>query len=67
MAVIAGLILSWILVDHLTRAVWHPGWALMAAILLISGTQALTLAGISFLTRNSERRLARQIRKDAMT
>jgi dolichol-phosphate mannosyltransferase len=57
----ALLTLFWVILEHLTGT-WHLGWALLGTILLVSGTQALTLAGISVLTKNAERRLAREIR-----
>jgi len=50
----AGLILSWVALEHLTMAVWHQGWALLGGILLILGTQALTLAGISSRIRRDD-------------
>jgi hypothetical protein len=58
----AASILLWTLFDYLTKGAWHAGWALLGAILTIIATQALTLAGTSVLTRQSERRLLRMMR-----
>jgi dolichol-phosphate mannosyltransferase len=58
----AGSILLWTLFDYLTRGAWHTGWALLAAILVIVATQALTLAGTSVMTRQSERRILQTMR-----
>jgi len=58
----ALLTLSWVILEHLTKGIWLPAWALLGTALLIMGTQALTVAGVSQLTKNTERRLAREIR-----
>jgi glycosyltransferase involved in cell wall biosynthesis len=57
----AASILVWTLLDYLTKGAWHLGWALLAAILTIIATQALTLAGTSVLTRQSERRMLQRM------
>lgn len=57
-----ALILLWTLFDYLTRGAWHTGWGLLGAILVVVATQALTLAGSSVLTRQSERRILQGMR-----
>jgi len=48
-------ILSWVLFERVANAVWHLGWALFGAVLLIVGAQALTLAGVSLIITNPRR------------
>jgi dolichol-phosphate mannosyltransferase len=63
----ALLTLSWVILEYLTSGVWLLGWALSSAVLLMLGAQALTLAGVSLLTKNAERRLVREIRTQPVT
>jgi len=63
----ALLTLSWVILEYLRKGIWLLGWALLGTILLVMGTQALTLAGMSLLTKNAERRLAQEIRTHTVT
>ena len=62
MAIPAAVVLSWILFEYVTRAVWHSAWALLGAVLLVLATQAFALAGMSLLAKNTERRMIQEIR-----
>ena len=62
LAVPAASILLWTLFDYATKGAWHAGWALLGAIMMIIATQALTLAGTSVLTKQSERRILQRMR-----
>ena len=62
MAIPAAVVLSWILLEYVTRAVWHSAWAVLGAVLLVLATQGFTLAGVSLLAKNTERRMIQEIR-----
>jgi dolichol-phosphate mannosyltransferase len=61
----AGSILLWVLWEWLATDVWHSGWALLGTILLFVAAQAFTLMSVSLLTKHAERRLLREIRREA--
>jgi len=63
----ALLTLSWVILKYSTKQIWLLNWALLGTALLIMGTQASTIAAVSLLTKNSERRLAREIRTHTVT
>jgi hypothetical protein len=62
MAIPAAAVLSWVFFEYVTRAVWHSDLALLGAVLLVLATQAFTLAGMSLLAKNTERRMIQEIR-----
>jgi len=64
LAIPAASILIWVILEYLARAAWHLGWALVGTLLLVLATQALTLTGVSLLTRNIERRIMRISNQD---
>jgi dolichol-phosphate mannosyltransferase len=58
-------ILAWVALEQLTVRVWHSGWALVGIMLLLVAAQAFTLASVSILTNQMERRLIREMRSSA--
>jgi dolichol-phosphate mannosyltransferase len=64
MAIPAAAVLSWVFFEYVTRAVWHSALAVLGAVLLVLATQAFTLAGMSLLAKNTERRMIREIRNE---
>jgi dolichol-phosphate mannosyltransferase len=62
MAIPAAGVLSWILFEYVTRGIWHSAWAVLGAVLLVMATQGFALAGMSLLTKNTERLMIREIR-----
>jgi len=59
--------LLWVLLGYIRKAVWHPGWVLFGAIHLLVGSQVLTLAALSLLTKRAERRVLQEIRTHTLT
>jgi glycosyltransferase involved in cell wall biosynthesis len=57
LAIPAASILLWVVFEYFTKATWNLGWALAGTVMLILSTQALTLAGVSLLTKNVEKRM----------
>jgi dolichol-phosphate mannosyltransferase len=57
LAIPAASILLWVVFEYFTKATWDLGWALAGTVMLVLATQALTLAGISLLTKNAEKRM----------
>jgi dolichol-phosphate mannosyltransferase len=55
-------ILAWVALEQMTVRTWHSGWALVGIMLLLVAAQAFTLASVSILTKQMERRLIREIR-----
>ena len=62
LAIPGAVTLLWVLFEYTTKAGWHQGWAMLGTALLVLGTQGLTLAGVSLLTKNTERRLVQEMR-----
>jgi len=58
----AMLILTWVVLQQVTRRIFHSGWALAGMLMLLVAVQAFTLASVSILTKHSEERLTREIR-----
>jgi dolichol-phosphate mannosyltransferase len=58
----AILILAWVALEQLSVRVWHSGWALVGIMLLLVAAQAFTLASVSILTKQMEKRLIREIK-----
>jgi hypothetical protein len=58
----ASVILTWIALELLSARVWDSGWALLGVMFLLVAAQAVTLAGVSIITKHSEMRLAQEIR-----
>ena len=61
----AVAILAWVALEQLTVRVWHSGWALVGIMLLLVAAQAFTLASVSILTKQMEKRLIRGIKSSA--
>jgi dolichol-phosphate mannosyltransferase len=59
----AGIILGWVTLERLMTGIWHSGWSLLGVMLLLVAAQAFTLAGVSILTRHSEERLMRELKR----
>jgi len=63
----AASILIWVISEYLMKSTWHLGWALLSAFMLVMAAQALTLSGVSVLTRQTEMRLVREMRNLKVT
>jgi dolichol-phosphate mannosyltransferase len=63
----AMMICGWVALQQLTTGIWHSGWILLGVMLLLMATQAGTLASMSIMTRHSEERLLRELRKAKST
>ncbi len=64
LAIIPALaILSWVVYEQFLRDIWHSGWALMGALMLLFASQAIALATMSALIKRSERRVSGLIEK----
>lgn len=61
----AVLILAWVALEQMTVRVWHSGWAVVGIMLLLVAAQAFTLASVSILTKQMEKRLIREIKSSA--
>jgi dolichol-phosphate mannosyltransferase len=59
----AALILAWVVFEQLTSRIFHSGWALAGMMFLFVAAQAFTLASVAILTKHSEERLMREIRR----
>jgi glycosyltransferase involved in cell wall biosynthesis len=57
LAIPAASVLLWVVFEYFTKATWNVGLALAGTVMLVLATQALTLAGISLLTKNAEKRM----------
>jgi dolichol-phosphate mannosyltransferase len=67
LAIPAASIVLWVVLEYVTRTAFHLSWALVGMLLLVFATQALTLTGISLLTKNAERRMLRVRDQDLPT
>lgn len=63
----AGIILSWVALERLMTGIWHSGWGLLGVMLLLVAAQAFTLASVSILTKHSEERLMREMKRARTT
>jgi hypothetical protein len=63
----AGVILGWVALVRLMNGIWHSGWALLGVMLLLVAIQAFTLAGVSIVTKHSEERLMREMKRAGTT
>ncbi len=54
-------ILGWVVYRQLFVGVWHSGWALAGVLLLLFGSQSVTLASMSALIKRMEHKLAQRI------
>jgi glycosyltransferase involved in cell wall biosynthesis len=59
----AGIILGWVGLEVLISGIWHSAWILLGVMLLLIAAQAFTLASVSILTKHSEERLMRELKK----
>lgn len=55
-AIPATMILGWVVLQQLTRRIFHSGWALAGLMFLLVAAQAFTLASVSILTKHTEER-----------
>ena len=58
-------ILAWTLYEKLAFNTWHSGYALLGVMILVVATQGAALSMSSLLTRRSENRIMRELRKTA--
>lgn len=58
-----SLVLLYVLLERLSHQTWHQGWALIGVMTLVVGAQAFTLASLTILTKNSERRLMEELKR----
>jgi glycosyltransferase involved in cell wall biosynthesis len=63
----AAVILGWVGLEVLITGIWHSGWVMLGVMLLLIAAQAFTLASVSILTKHSEERLMRELRKTRET
>jgi glycosyltransferase involved in cell wall biosynthesis len=63
----AVVILGWVGLEALITGIWHSGWVMLGVMLLLVAAQAFTLASVSILTKHSEERLMREIRRAGET
>jgi len=56
-------ILGWVIYLQYTTGVWHSGWALIGALLLLFAGQAITVATISALLKRTEQRITQRLGK----
>jgi dolichol-phosphate mannosyltransferase len=68
LSIIPGtIILGWLALQWLTSGIWHSGWVILGVTLMLVAAQAFTLATVSILTKHSEERLLREIRRRRTT
>jgi len=63
----AALILGWVAFERLITGIWHSGWVLLGVMMLLVAAQAFTLASVSILTKHSEERLMREMKRTRTT
>ena len=57
-------ILGWVGYEQIAMGVWHSGWALVGVLLLLLGSQAITIGSISALIKRMEHRIGLRIDKN---
>lgn len=63
LTVIPGIVtLLWVFVQWLVSGVWHSGWALFGAILILVATQAFTISTVAVLLKRMEQRMTKKLR-----
>ncbi len=58
----AGL-LFWVIYRQLAFGIWHSGWALMGAMLLLFASQALSIGSMVLVLKRTEKRLIQRFEK----
>lgn len=55
-------IMLWVLAAWLINGVWHSGWALFGAILILVAAQAFTISSVSVLLKRMEQRMVKKLK-----
>ncbi|MEM4724034.1 MAG: hypothetical protein QXP01_03400, partial [Candidatus Hadarchaeum sp.] len=57
-------ILAFVAYRLVFQGIWHSGWALIGAILLLFASQSISLGAIAYLLKRIERRIIERIKKE---